>query len=95
MLHESQNYQTKDRVSALTGIWHQSDTMTHHTHFVQTRLPIEQNKISVFQMTLHDPPVLKEGIGSLVVSQVYTFAGIPNDISRSRIRRWSIAYQFL
>ena len=28
----------------LTGIWHQLDSMAHHTHFVQRRLSIEEHK---------------------------------------------------
>ena len=28
----------------LTGIGHESDMVTHHTHLVQTRLPIEEDE---------------------------------------------------
>ena len=69
----------------LTGIGHESDTVTHHTHLVQTGLPIEEDEttnasgekfnyrtqeysLSIPQVTLDDPPILKERVSPLVVS---------------------------
>ena len=97
----------------LTGIWHQLDSVTHHTHLVQTRLPIKEHvavqtvqhlfrlqkstrdSLSVLQMPLHDPPILQERVGSLVVSKINTFTGILHNIACSWVRGWPIADKFL
>lgn len=41
--------------------------------------------LSVLQMTLNDPAVLKESVLALVVSQIDAFPGIANDESGTRI----------
>ena len=95
----------------LTRIRHQTDTVTHHTHFVQTRLTIEEyvagkykqidscerpeNSLSILEMPLYDPSVLQKCIRPFIIPQIYTLSRVPHNISRARISRRTIPNQFL
>lgn len=46
-------------------------------------------------MTLHNPTILQEGVGSLVVSEINTFTSILNDITSTRICRRTIPNKLL
>lgn len=85
--------------------------MTHHTHLVQRRLAIEQDVtrwwstsgeevrrcdlLSVLQMSLDDPPILQERVGTLVVLQIYTFTGVSDNVSCTRVRRGTVPDKLL
>ena len=51
--------------------------------------------LSILQMTLHNPTVLKESIRTLIVAQIDTLASIPHDIPCSRHRRGPIPHTLL
>jgi hypothetical protein len=92
----------------LTGIVHQLNTMAHRTHFVQRGLTVEQNKtrkgksssksipdlnsLSVLKVSLNNPPILKESIGTFVIPKVYSFTCISNLIFSTGVSREPILY---
>ena len=67
--------------STLTGVGHEPYTMTHHTHFVQTGLPIEEDKVAITQMSLDNPAQLQGNLATPVVLQVDAFAGVADDVT--------------
>jgi hypothetical protein len=66
-----------------------------HGHLVERRLTVEENDVTVLQMTLNNPPVLKERIRPLVVPQVDPVSRIPHNISRSRVLVRSVPDELL
>jgi hypothetical protein len=48
-----------DDEPTLTGVRHKFNTMTHHTHLVQTRLTIEQDKADDICQDPGEPSLLK------------------------------------
>ena len=68
--------------------------MSHHTHFVQTRLSIKQHIVTVFEVALNNPSSLQSNITATVVLQVNTLASVTNDITSTGVFIWTVPYQF-
>ena len=95
-----------------TGVRHETNSMAHHTHLVQTGLPIEEHvaerdvnkpgevrstdhSLSVLQMPLDDPTILKESVLALVISQINSLSRVTNNETGSRILSRPIPYELL
>ena len=64
--------------------WQNFDTMSHHTHFMQRRLPIENNQITIANMPLNFVATLQMQIRRLgMKSQIdsFTWKGKKNTFS--------------
>jgi hypothetical protein len=55
----------------------------------------KSNVLSIPQMSLNDPTVLKKRVRSFVVTQVYTFTSITDNISGARVGGWAITDKLL
>jgi hypothetical protein len=68
--------------------------MGHHAHLVKTRLSVEENVIVVLQMALYNPSVLEQGVCPLVILEVDTLTGVPDDIASTGIFLRSSSHEF-
>lgn len=68
--------------------------MTHNTHLVKGRLPIEQHNVVIGKVALDDPPVRQEQFALVAnVAQINPGAIGPNDVLRSRMLRGAVRHQ--
>lgn len=56
---------------------------------------VTNDVLSIFEMALDDPTILKEGIGALIISQVDTFTCIPYNVSCSWVSSRTISHKLL
>ena len=74
--------------------WQNFDTMSHHTHFMQRRLPIENNQITIANMPLNFVATLQMQIRRLgMKSQIDSFTWKGEKIhnpSRNHFKRFLI-----
>ncbi len=69
-------------------------TVTHHGHFVERGLTIENNKVIVHQMAFHFEAILQVEVrGTGMVAQVHTLSSISDDVLGTGILVVTTPYQ--